>query len=100
VKVCPLKEEDVYPAQPQNAYGWEKLMTERLCTYYRQNYGLETRIARFHNIFGTLGTWKGGRKKAPAALCMKVAVAKQTGNQVIEIWGDGERANPLFLLYR
>ena len=90
-KVCPLKEEDVYPAQPQDAYGWEKLMTERLCTYYRQDYGLETRIARFHNIFGPLGTWNGGREKAPAALCRKVAFAKLTGNPVIEIWGDGEQ---------
>ena len=90
-KVCPLKEEDVYPAQPQDAYGWEKLMTERLCTYYRQDYGLETRIARFHNIFGALGTWNGGREKAPAALCRKVAFAKLTGNPVIEIWGDGEQ---------
>jgi len=90
-KVCSLKEEDVYPAQPQDAYGWEKLMTERLCTYYRQDYGLETRSARFHNIFGALGTWNGGREKAAAALCRKVAFAKLTGNPVIEIWGDGEQ---------
>jgi nucleoside-diphosphate-sugar epimerase len=89
--VCPLKEEDAYPAQPQDAYGWEKLVTERLCTHYREDYGLETRIARFHNIFGPLGTWDGGREKAPAALCRKVAVAKVTGNRVIEIWGDGEQ---------
>jgi GDP-D-mannose 3', 5'-epimerase len=87
----PLKEEDAYPAQPPEAYGWEKLMTERLCMHYRQDYGIETRIARFHNIFGPLGTWDGGREKAPAALCRKVAVAKLTGDPVIEIWGDGEQ---------
>jgi nucleoside-diphosphate-sugar epimerase len=89
--VCPLKEEHAYPAQPQDAYGWEKLITERLCTHYREDYGLETRIARFHNIFGPLGTWDGGREKAPAALCRKVAVAKLTGSRVVEIWGDGEQ---------
>jgi GDP-D-mannose 3', 5'-epimerase len=87
----PLKEEDVYPAQPQDAYGWEKLMTERLCMHYRQDYGMKTRIARFHNIFGPLGTWNGGREKAPAALCRKIAVAKLTRDPVIEIWGDGEQ---------
>jgi len=89
--VIPLKEEDAYPAQPQDAYGWEKLLTERLCEHYREEYGLETRIARFHNIFGPLGTWDGGREKAPAAMCRKVAVAKLTGNYEIEIWGDGEQ---------
>lgn len=89
--VTPLKEEDAYPAQPQDAYGWEKLVVERLCTHYREDYGLATRIVRFHNIFGTLGTWTGGREKAPAALCRKMAVAKLTGNPVLEIWGDGEQ---------
>jgi len=89
--VTPLKEEDAYPAQPQEAYGWEKLITEQLCQHYRREYGLETRIVRFHNIFGPLGTWDGGREKAPAALCRKIAVAKLTGNNVIEIWGDGEQ---------
>jgi nucleoside-diphosphate-sugar epimerase len=89
--VTPLKEEDAYPAQPQDAYGWEKLVTERLCMHYREEYGIETRIVRFHNIFGPLGTWQGGREKAPAALCRKVATAKLTGNNVIEIWGDGEQ---------
>ncbi len=66
-------------------------MTERLCTHYRQDYGLETRIVRFHNIFGPLGTWDGGREKAPAAMCRKIAIAKLTGNNEIEIWGDGEQ---------
>src|SRR5919202_1128785 len=89
--VTPLKEEDAYPAQPQDAYGWEKLVTERLCTHYREDYGLETRIVRFHNIFGPLGTWDGGREKAPAAMCRKVAMAKLTGNPEVEIWGDGEQ---------
>ena len=69
------EEEDAYPAQPQDAYGWEKLMPERLCTHYRGDYRLETRIVRFHNIFGPLGTWEGGREKAPAAICRKVAIA-------------------------
>jgi GDP-D-mannose 3', 5'-epimerase len=89
--VTPLKEEDAYPAQPQDAYGWEKLLTERLCMHYYQDYGLETRTVRFHNIFGPLGTWEGGREKAPAAMCRKVAYAKLTGNPEVEIWGDGEQ---------
>ncbi len=90
-EVTPLKEEDAYPAQPQDAYGWEKLVTERLCTHYRQDFGMQTRIVRFHNIFGPQGTWDGGREKAPAALCRKVAMAKITKNTEIEIWGDGEQ---------
>jgi nucleoside-diphosphate-sugar epimerase len=89
--VTPLKEEDAYPAMPQDAYGWEKLISERLCLHYRQEYGIETRVVRFHNIFGPLGTWEGGREKAPAAMCRKVAAAKLTGNHEIEIWGDGEQ---------
>lgn len=89
--VTPLREEDVYPAQPQDAYGWEKLLTERLCAHYQQDYGLETRIVRFHNIFGPFGTWDGGREKAPAAMCRKVAIAKLSGDHEIEIWGDGEQ---------
>ena len=90
-EVVPLREEDAYPAQPQDAYGWEKLIAERLCLYYREEYGIETRIVRFHNIFGPLGTWDGGREKAPAALCRKVAIAKLTGSSEVEIWGDGEQ---------
>ena len=89
--VTPLKEEDAYPAAPQDAYGWEKLITERLCHHYHGDYGLDTRVVRFHNIFGPLGTWKGGREKAPAAMCRKVATAKLTGSTAIEIWGDGEQ---------
>ena len=89
--VAPLRECEAYPAEPQDAYGWEKLITEQLCTHYRRDYGIETRIVRFHNIFGPLGTFDGGREKAPAALCRKIAAAKLTGNSEIEVWGDGEQ---------
>jgi GDP-D-mannose 3',5'-epimerase len=89
--VTPLKEDDAYPAQPQDAYGWEKLISERLCKHYFDDYGIETRIVRFHNIFGPLGTWDGGREKAPAAMCRKIAMAKFAGKPEIEIWGDGEQ---------
>jgi GDP-D-mannose 3', 5'-epimerase len=89
--VTPLREEDAYPAQPQDAYGWEKLFIERLCMHYREEQGIDTRTVRFHNIFGPKGTWDGGREKAPAALCRKVAVAKLTGDDTVEIWGDGEQ---------
>ncbi|MDH3494269.1 MAG: NAD-dependent epimerase/dehydratase family protein [Acidobacteriota bacterium] len=89
--VKPLAEEDAYPAMPQDAYGWEKLVSERLCTHYREDYGIETRIVRFHNMFGEKGTWQGGREKAPAAMCRKIAVAKLTNSPEIEIWGDGEQ---------
>jgi GDP-D-mannose 3',5'-epimerase len=89
--VVPLKEEDVYPAQPQDAYGWEKLIIERLCQHYQEDYGIETRVVRFHNIFGPYGSWEDGREKAPAALCRKIAYAKLTGNPEIEIWGDGRQ---------
>lgn len=85
----PLKEEDAFPAQPQDAYGWEKLFTEIMARYYREQYGLETRIVRFHNTYGEEGAWKGGREKAPAALSRKVAYAKLKGEDHIEIWGDG-----------
>ena len=89
--VTPLKEEDAYPAHPQDAYGWEKLVSERLCMHYMEDYGIETRTVRFHNIFGENGTWEGGREKAPAALSRKIAIAKLTENHEIEIWGDGEQ---------
>jgi nucleoside-diphosphate-sugar epimerase len=87
--VRPLREEDAYPAQPQDAYGWEKLITEKLCEYYTLDYGLETRIVRFHNIYGPNGTYDGGREKAPAALSRKIALVEDGGE--IEIWGDGEQ---------
>ena len=85
--VAPLKESDAYPAAPQDAYGWEKLISERALAYYSDEYGIETRTVRFHNIYGPLGTFDGGREKAPAALCRKVAMAPEGGR--IEIWGDG-----------
>jgi nucleoside-diphosphate-sugar epimerase len=87
--VTGLREEDAYPANPQDAYGWEKLIAERLCVYYAGEFGMETRIARFHNIYGPYCTYDGGREKAPAALCRKVAMARPGGS--IEIWGDGEQ---------
>lgn len=89
--VKPLKEEDAYPALPQDAYGWEKLIAERLCQHYGEEYGLSVRVVRFHNIFGPQGTWQGGREKAPAAICRKVAAAKLAGGSSIDIWGDGEQ---------
>ncbi|HEV8159238.1 MAG TPA: NAD-dependent epimerase/dehydratase family protein [Pyrinomonadaceae bacterium] len=89
--VKPLKESDAYPAQPQDAYGWEKLISEILCMHYRNDYGIETRTVRFHNIFGEKGTWEGVREKAPAAMCRKIAEAKLSGKTDIEIWGDGEQ---------
>ena len=85
----PLREEDAYPADPVDGYGWEKLYAERLCRHYREDYGLETRVARFHSIYGPLGTYDGGREKAPAAICRKVALADDGGP--VEIWGDGEQ---------
>ncbi len=88
-EVAGLKEEDAYPAAPQDAYGWEKLITEKLAEYYAGDFGLDTRIVRFHNIYGPNGTWDGGREKAPAALCRKVARAKD--GESVEIWGDGEQ---------
>jgi GDP-D-mannose 3', 5'-epimerase len=89
VDVTPLKEEDAYPADPEDGYGWEKLYSERLCRHYLEDYGMETRVVRFHNIFGPLGTYDGGREKSPAAICRKIAVAED-GDE-IEVWGDGEQ---------
>lgn len=88
-EVAPLKEDDAYPADPEDGYGWEKLFSERQCRHYWEDYGLETRIVRFHNIYGPLGTYDGGREKSPAAICRKVALA-ENGNE-IEVWGDGEQ---------
>jgi len=87
--VEPLKEEDAYPADPEPGYGWEKLFAEELCRYFRHDYGFETRIVRFHNVYGPLGTYDGGKEKAPAAMCRKVALAANGGE--VEIWGDGEQ---------
>jgi len=84
-----LKEEDAYPAMAEDGYGWEKLFSERMCRHFREDYGLRTRMARFHNVYGPWGTWFGGREKAPAAICRKVIEAKVTGKHEIEIWGSG-----------
>jgi nucleoside-diphosphate-sugar epimerase len=84
-----LKEEDAYPALAEDGYGWEKLFSERMCRHFREDFGLETRVARFHNVYGPLGTWDGGREKAPAAICRKVIEAKLSGKHEISIWGSG-----------
>jgi nucleoside-diphosphate-sugar epimerase len=89
--IIPLKEEDAYPALPEDGYGWEKLFSERMCRHFREDFGLETRVARFHNVYGPLGTWTGGREKAPAAVSRKVLEAKHSGKHEIEIWGDGHQ---------
>lgn len=89
VDVIPLKEGDAYPADPEDGYGWEKLYMERICRHYREDFGLETRTVRFHNIYGPLGTYDGGREKSPAAICRKIALA--AGRGAIEVWGDGEQ---------
>ncbi len=89
--VLPLKESDAYPAEPEDGYGWEKLFSERMCRHFTEDFGLETRVARYHNVYGPQGTYEGGREKAPAAICRKVAAAKLSGQRDIEIWGDGEQ---------
>jgi GDP-D-mannose 3',5'-epimerase len=86
-----LKEEDAYPAMPEDGYGWEKLFSERMCRHFREDFGLYTRVARFHNVYGPWGTWFGGREKAPAAICRKVIEAKLRGTHEIEIWGSGDQ---------
>jgi len=89
--VVALKESDAYPALPEDGYGWEKLFSERMCRHFEEDYGLVSRVARFHNVYGPLGTWKGGREKAPAAICRKVIEAKLSGKHEIDIWGDGHQ---------
>jgi nucleoside-diphosphate-sugar epimerase len=89
--VRPLAEADAYPAMPEDGYGWEKLFSERMCRHFREDFGLETRVARYHNVYGPHGTYAGGREKAPAAICRKVAQAKLSGDNRIEVWGDGEQ---------
>src|SRR5262245_33922233 len=87
--VTALRESDAYPALPEDGYGWEKLFSERMCRHFREDFGLQTRVARFHNVYGPFGTWEGGREKAPAAICRKVIAAVVSGKHEIEIWGDG-----------
>ena len=91
VNVTALKEEDAYPAMPEDGYGWEKLFSERMCRHFREDFGLVTRVVRYHNVYGPHGTWDGGREKAPAAVCRKVIQAKLSGKLEIEIWGDGHQ---------
>lgn len=89
--VTALREADAYPADAEDGYGWEKLFTERMCRHFLEDFGLQTRVARYHNVYGPHGTWTGGREKAPAAICRKVAEAKLSGVHEIEVWGDGEQ---------
>jgi nucleoside-diphosphate-sugar epimerase len=89
--VAPLKESDAYPAMAEDGYGWEKLFSERMCRHFREDFGLATRVARYHNVYGPHGTWEGGREKAPAAICRKVIHAKHRREPTIEIWGDGSQ---------
>jgi GDP-D-mannose 3',5'-epimerase len=89
--VPPLKEGDAYPAMPEDGYGWEKLFSERMCRHFREDFGLATRIARYHNVYGPFGTFDGGREKAPAAICRKIIAAQLSGSHQIEVWGDGEQ---------
>jgi nucleoside-diphosphate-sugar epimerase len=90
-EVTPLKESDAYPAMAEDGYGWEKLFSERMCRHFREDFGLPTRVARYHNVYGPHGTWEGGREKAPAAICRKVIDAKYRKDPTIEIWGDGSQ---------
>jgi GDP-D-mannose 3',5'-epimerase len=89
--VVALKESDAYPALPEDGYGWEKLFSERMCRHFEEDFGLQARVARYHNVYGPLGTWNGGREKAPAAICRKILEAKHSRKHEIEIWGDGKQ---------
>ncbi len=89
--VTALREEDAYPAMPEDGYGWEKLFSERMCRHFLEDFGVTTRVARYHNVYGEHGTYDGGREKAPAAICRKVIQAKLSGNHEIDVWGDGEQ---------
>ena len=89
--VTALKEADAYPAMPEDGYGWEKLFSERMCKHFEEDFGMEVRVVRFHNVYGPDGTWRGGREKAPAALSRKIIEAKKSDNLKIEVWGDGEQ---------
>ena len=93
-----LKEEDAYPADPEDGYGWEKLFSERMCRHFTEDFGLETRVARYHNVYGPLGTYDGGREKAPAALCRKVIEAKLNKRSSIDVWGDGEQTRSFMFI--
>ena len=90
-EIMALKETDAYPAMPEDGYGWEKLFSERMCKHFEEDFGMQVRVVRFHNVYGPDGTWRGGREKAPAALCRKIIEAKKSGDLTIEVWGDGEQ---------
>jgi len=90
--LAPLRESDAYPAMPEDGYGWEKLFGERMCRHFREDFGLQTRVARYHNVYGPHGTYQGGREKAPAAICRKIIAAQMAGETEIEVWGDGEQS--------
>lgn len=96
--VTALKEEDAYPALAEDGYGWEKLFSERMCRHFREDFGMETRIVRLHNVYGPVGTYDGGREKAPAAICRKVALARMNNTQDIEIWGDGSQTRSFMFI--
>jgi nucleoside-diphosphate-sugar epimerase len=96
--VTALKEADAYPAMPEDGYGWEKLFTERMCRHFSEDFGMTTRVARYHNVYGPWGTWTGGREKAPAAVCRKIAQAAVSGDHRIEIWGDGEQTRSFMFI--
>jgi nucleoside-diphosphate-sugar epimerase len=96
--VLPLKEQDAYPAMPEDGYGWEKLFSERMCRHFREDFGLQARSARYHNVYGPNGTWDGGREKAPAAICRKVIQAKLSGRHEIEIWGNGKQTRSFMFI--
>lgn len=96
--VTALRESDAYPATPEDGYGWEKLFSERMCRHFSEDFGLETRVVRYHNVYGPGGTWSGGREKAPAAICRKVALAQLTGHHEIEIWGDGKQTRSFMFI--
>ncbi len=97
-RVTPLKESDAYPALPEDGYGWEKLFSERMCRHFEEDFGMQCRVARYHNVYGPFGTWSGGREKAPAAICRKVLEAKLSGRHEIEIWGDGHQTRSFMFI--
>jgi nucleoside-diphosphate-sugar epimerase len=93
-----LKESDAYPADPEDGYGWEKLFSERMCRHFTEDFGLDTKVARYHNVYGPMGTFDGGREKAPAALCRKLIIAKNSGKKKIDVWGDGEQTRSFMFI--
>ena len=93
-----LKEEDAYPAEPEDGYGWEKLFSERMCRHFTEDFGLETRVIRYHNVYGPLGTYDGGREKAPAALSRKICLAKKNNAKKIDVWGDGKQTRSFMFI--